>query len=821
MKQLIIIWSISTLLCFSMYPQQEIRKIIPFDDDWKFCLGDVADAQKITFNDASWRLLNVPHDWSIEGDNIQNEPGGGNVGYFPAGIGWYRKSFNIANMKKDSKWSIEFDGVYMNSDVWINGRHLGKYPYGYSGFSYDITPHLKTKGNIIAVRVDNSQQPNSRWYTGSGIYRHVRLVETNLLHIERWGVFANTTNITEKQATVMIDVSVVNEATISQKDVVVKNVLIDEKGVQVGISESPLTIGANGKIKVSQYIIVDNPALWSLESPALYTLKTYIMAGKNTLDNVITTIGIRSIAYDVDKGFLLNGTQVKMKGVNLHHDAGGVGAAVPERMWERRLQILKDGGCNAIRTAHNIPASEFLDLCDKMGMLVMDEAFDEWEKGKLNFSYKIYFDEWHERDLLTMLRRDRNHPSVVMWSIGNEIPDQTTPHGPVLAKKMIDICHSEDPTRLVTTGNDNIAADYSTAGYNVEDSYATTDEFLNAFEHDIVGYNYVDRWNNRRELMYSIDRHEHPDRRMVGTETGSLGGARGSYMAGNNAEKFIVRYAGRMIDVEQRWKFTLLYDYVIGDFMWTGIDYYGESRWPSRGANSGIIDNCAFPKDGYYFYKSIWTNEPVLHILPHWNWPGREGQVIPVVCYTNCDTVELFVNGKSFGEKCLEFPRKGTQGNWNRYPPGKVQTSTGDLHLTWDVVYEPGEMKAIGKKNGKVFVTQIFTAGVPDAVRLSVDRNIIQAKPSDVAHVKVEIIDKDGHVVPNANDLVKFEVSGARLIGVENGDMTDLSSCKIPERKAFNGLCLAIIQADKAGKIKIKASSGQLKGAEIELTAIK
>jgi beta-galactosidase len=810
MKKILLLLSIGIFICFSTWALLESRKIIPFDSNWKFYLGDASGARQITFNDTAWRTLNIPHDWSIEGQNLETEPGEGNVGYFPTGVGWYRKTFNIEKLKRDSKWSIEFDGVYMNSDVWINGQHLGKYPYGYSSFSYDITPYLKTKGNVIAVRVDNSQQPNSRWYTGSGIYRHVRLVETNPLHIKKWGVYARTPDATRQQAKVLIDITVLNEAASSPKGVTIKNVLYDDKGVETGSSESPLTIDANGETKIMQQIVVDNPALWSIESPNLYTLKTYVMSGKRVIDNVTTTIGIRHIEYDINKGFLLNGKQVKMKGVNLHHDAGGVGAAVPERMWERRLQILKDGGCNAVRTAHNIPTTEFLDLCDKMGILVMDEVFDEWKSGKRTYTYHTFFEEWWEKDLLAMLRRDRNHPSIVMWSIGNEIPDQSTPEGPSIAKKMIEICRAEDPTRLVTTGNDNIAAD----------SNAATDEFLHTFDNDIVGYNYVDRWHKRRELMYSIDRHANPHWRMVGTETGGLGGARGFYMIGNNPDKFEAKYNTRLIDVEQRWKFTILYDYVIGDFMWTGIDYYGESRWPSRGATSGILDNCGFPKDGYYFYKSIWTDEPVLHLLPHWNWEGREGQVIPVVCYTNCDTVELFVNGKSYGEKYLEFPRKGTVGRWNSYPPGKVWTTTGDLHLSWDVVYEQGELKAVGKKNGKTFITQIFTTGTPDAIRLSVDRSTIQAHTSDVAHVKVEIVDKDGHVVPYADDMVKFEVSGAQLIGVENGNMMDLSSCKIPERKAFNGLCLAIVQADKAGKIKIRASSGQLKEAEIEVIAI-
>ncbi len=809
MKNLIIICSI--LFCCSIYAQQETRKVILFDDNWQFYLGDATNAQQPSFNDASWRNIRLPHDWSIEGANFENAPGGGNAGYFPMGIGWYRKTFNVAGLGKDTKWSIEFDGIYMNSDVWINGQHLGKYPYGYSGVSYDLTPYLKARDNVIAVRVDNSQQPNSRWYTGSGIYRHVHLIKTNLLHFEKWGVFAYTSDVNEQQAKVLIDVSILNEGETAYKDLAVKYILLNDQGVQVGSAESPLSINANGKTKISQQIMVQNPSLWSVESPNLYALKTYIIAGKKEIDNVTTTIGIRSIAYDVDKGFLLNGKQVKMKGVNLHHDAGGVGVAVPERMWERRLQILKEGGCNAIRTAHNIPAPEFLDLCDRMGFLVMDEVFDEWIKGKREYTYKLYFEEWHEKDLLAMVRRDRNHPSIVMWSIGNELPDQSSEQGPSLAKEMIDLCHREDPTRLVTAGNENIAADV----------YAATQEFLHAFDKDIIGYNYADRWGQRREILYSIDRHDHPNWRMVGTETDGLGGPRGSYMIGNNPDKFEAMYNTRLIDVEQRWKFTILYDYIIGDFMWTGIDYYGECRWPARGATYGIIDNCGFPKDGYYFFKSIWTKEPVLHVLPHWNWEGREGQVIPLVCYTNCDTVEIFVNGKSYGEKRFEFPRKGTEGWWNTYGQGKVQTSTADLHLSWDVVYEPGELKAVGKKDGKTFVTQVFTTGTPAAVRLSVDRTSIHADPSDVAHVKVEIVDKNGYVVPYADNLVKFEIEGAHLIGVENGNMTDLSSCKIPERKAFNGMCLGIIQADKAGKIKVKALSENLKEAEIDIIATK
>ena len=808
MKKIIIIWSI--LFCCSVSAQSETRKIIPFDDGWQFYLGDAVNAHETSFNDGLWRTLNVPHDWSIEGENLQDAPGGGNVGYFPMGVGWYRKTFSAPALAKDTKWSIEFDGVYENSDVWINGVHLGRRPFGYSSFSYDLTPHLRPEKNVIAVRVDNSNQPNSRWYSGSGVYRRVRLVGTKLLHVDKWGVFAYTPKVDSENATVAVETTINNSNVSSYTNAIVKQTLRDAGGTQVATAEAPVVIAANSIMNVKQLMTVSNPKLWDIDSPNLYTLETTVLAGRVETDFVTTTIGIRHIEYDREKGFILNGRQVKMKGVNLHHDTGGVGAAVPERMWERKLQILKDGGCNAVRTAHNIMAPEFYEICDRLGMLVMDEVFDEWERGKRDYSYHRYFNDWHEKDLISMVRRNRNHPSIVMWSIGNEVPDQSSPRGAMLARTLINITKREDPTRLVTAGNDNIASD---------NNYAT-DEYLYEFRDEIQGYNYADRWRNRRELIYSIDKAANPTWRFLGTETGGLGGPRCSYLIGNDPNKVEARYGPR-IDTEQRWKFTLLYDYVIGDFMWTGIDYYGESRWPSRGATSGMIDNCGFPKDGYYFFKSIWVSEPVLHVFPHWNWEGREGQIFPVYVYSNCDTVELFVNGKSYGQKRFEFPRKGTSGGWNSFPPGKVQTSTANLHLSWDVAYEPGELKAVGRKDGKQYTTQVFTTGKPEAIRLSVDRSAIKAHSSDVAHVRVEIVDSNGRVVPYADNLVKFELTGAKLIGVENGNMMDLSSTKISERKAFNGLCLAIVQAESPGNIIVKAVSEHLKSAEIEITATK
>jgi beta-galactosidase len=799
------------LLCTLFLNAQQSRVTTSFDAEWKFALGEHKNANKAGFNDKSWRTLNLPHDWSIEGQNIATEPGAGNMGYFPTGIGWYRKVFNLPGWSSGKQLRIEFDGIYENSEVWINGAYLGKRPFGYASFYYDLTPHLKAKGNVISVRVDNSHQPNSRWYSGSGIYRHVRLVETSPTHIEKWGVFSYTKEIGANRAVLSVKASIENDSPSDLNNVVFKNVLSTKQGVEVATSQSTLNLKAKSKGEISQEIIVPDPSLWSLEHPNLYTLTSYIYVNGQETDSEVSTVGIRTIQYTADKGFLLNGEQVKMKGVNLHHEAGPVGSAVPERVWERRIEILKSGGCNAIRTAHNPPAPEFLDLCDQLGMLVMDEAFDEWLAGKRDNSYKLYFGEWHERDLQTMLLRDRNHPSVVMWSIGNEIPDQSTKEGPALARQMIALCHSLDPTRLVTTGNDNIAA-----GKN-----AATKEFLDAFANDITGYNYPDRYGIRRELLYAIDKAKHPERLVVGTETGGIGGNRGPVIRPQLPDMNLRRMASstaQLVDVEQRWKFTLLNDYVIGDFMWTGIDYYGETHWPSRGASSGYLDLCGFKKDGYYFFKSIWTDEPILHLTSNWNKEGQEGQVIPVICFTNCNEVELFVNGKSYGVKTFEFPRTGNTEDWITYAPGKVFTSTADLHLAWDVVYQPGEIKVVGKKGGKEYISRQVTTGPPTKLRLSVDRNLIKAQPSDVAHVTVEVLDKDDNLVPYADNLIKFDTGGSTIIGVESGNLRDLSSTKASERKAYAGLCLAIVQASKPGTYTFKATTEGLGSAELPIT---
>jgi len=802
MTYMIVSFTTNTILAQS-------RQRILLDPDWKFVHGDSVQAEHPNFDDSHWRALDLPHDWSIEYPYDEHAPTGGSGGYVKSGIGWYRKHLTFDQKSTGKTVWLEFDGIYMNSDVWVNGHHFGNHPYGYTSFYYDISSFLVGDENVIAVRVDNSQQPNSRWYSGSGIYRHVWLTITAPVHIGHWGTFITTPGLSETVANISITTKIENSSNSQQKNSLITTI-VDPAGAQVGTNILKFKVAANNCTIVTQKIKVTNPQLWSLDYPFLYRAIQEIKECDKIIDRYETTVGIRSIAYDVDRGFFLNGEHVKMKGVNLHHDGGCVGAAVPERVWERRLEILKSMGCNAIRTAHNPPAPEFLDLCDRLGFLVMDEAFDEWRLGKREYAYNKHFDEWGENDLISMIHRDRNHPSIVLWSIGNEILEQRSDDGHLLLIKLQNICRREDPTRPVTLGCDNIAADGG----------STTLPFLEAL--DIVGYNYVDRWHERREHYFSIDRHVHPDWKMIGTESVSLSGIRGEYNLGDDPKVVRMRMPRSLIRGQELWKTVKLNDYVIGDFMWTGIDYLGEAFWPFKHAPAGVLDICGFPKDAYYFYKSQWCDEPIIHLFPHWNWPERIGQVIPLFCYTNCTEVELTINGKSFGAKRIEFPRQGNSGSWLRYEHPKIHSTTTDLFLTWDVPYEPGIVKAVGIRDGNIVYThEIRTTGEPAAIRLLVDRSVIKADKHDLVHLTVEIVDEAGNVVPTANNLVQFSVTGAgRLLGVDNGDPRDHHSYLLNERHAFNGLCLAIVRSNGSeGKIRITAKSDGLKQANVHIEA--
>jgi beta-galactosidase len=790
-----------------------------FDFGWKFFRGDVPGAQNPGFSDSGWKSVDLPHDWSIDGPFSEKEPSGGPGGYLPTGIGWYRKHFNVPAPYKDKKVVVEFDGVYQNSEVWINGQYLGKRPYGYVPFCYDLTPHLAFgRENIIAVKVDNSRQPSCRWYSGSGIYRHMWLLATNRLHVGYWGASVTSPRISKDSATVQMKAIVQNEDRASAACRLLCSIL-DGEGKPVQSAESVQEIAANGECEFSLQVNVGNPSLWSVDAPYLYKVHLSLRDQDRVVDEWQTPFGIREALFDADRGFLLNGTPLKLHGVCLHHDAGCVGAAVPERVWERRLEILREIGCNAIRTSHNPFAAEFLDLCDRTGFLVMNEIFDEWRvpKGQIRGNgYSNYFDEWYKQDVKNFVCRDRNHPSVVLWSAGNEVPDQSDPRGAQTLRELLDIFHHEDPTRPVTVGCDQIMSEPPAS--------AARPEFVALL--DVVGYNYVDRWRDRIEKYYSIDRQAFPARRFIGTESSSMGGIRGDYSSlfqGDKPTGFFGSARGRNIDVEQLWKFVSTYDYVAGDFMWTGIDYLGESFWPMKSAPSGVLDTCGFKKDGAFFYQSQWTQKPVLHIFPHWNWKGREGQFVPVTCYTNCDTVELFLNGKSIGIKGYAFPRRGMEGKYGNYPArARVLRTTADLHLSWDVPYEPGILKAVGIRDGKeVAAVEISTAGDPAAVEITADRNTISADRRDVAHLTVRIVDDKGEVAPLADSEVSFEIDGeGRLIGVDNGDPRSHEDYRSNRRKAFHGLCLAIVQSTaKPGQIRVTASSRSLRSGTVTIVS--
>lgn len=775
------------------------------DPGWRFTRGDSTGAHAAAFDDRRWRTVDLPHDWSVEGPFAQNNPGAGRIGYLPTGVGWYRKSFTLPGPVGSRRAWLELDGVYMNAEISVNGEKIGQRPYGYTSQWYDVTSHLRPGRNVIAVRVDTTAQPNSRYYSGSGITRHTWLTLVDPLHVAHRGTVVTTPVVDSTSATVVVRTRVDNDAAAARR-AVLRSVVVDAAGREVARAESPLAVAPRSSDSVEHRIVVARPARWSVETPALYTLRQEVLVGSRRVDDAATTFGIRTVAFDKDRGFLLNGTRVKLKGVNLHHDGGAVGAAVPEGVWMRRLRVLKDMGANAIRTAHNPFSPEFYDLTDRMGFLVMNEAFDEWKAGKVPEGYNRHFDEWSERDLVDFVRRDRNHPSVVLWSAGNEIGEQSRPDGHLVLRRLQDIIHREDPSRLVTTGNDRIYADGNPA----------REEFLSTL--DVVGYNYVDRWHERRELYALPDRLAHPAWRMTGTESSSLSGIRGGYTLGPDSNKVRASYAFQMIRPAQLWKFVASHDWYAGDFMWTGIDYLGETNWPSKGAGSGPIDMAGFPKDAFWFYRSQWTTQPVLHLLPHWNWAGREGQTIPVIAYTNCSAVELFLDGRSLGEKRLEFPRQGTSGGWNTYARPQVQPTTTDLHLGWDVPYAPGTLRAVGTRDGRPCATEeVRTTGAPASLRLTSDRDTIFTTPGEVAHFRVEVLDANGLLVPRADALVRFDVAGGRLVATDNGNLRDLEPFALAERRAFNALALAIVRADAPGRLRVAASADGLRGATVEV----
>ncbi|WP_208644794.1 beta-galactosidase GalB [Mucilaginibacter kameinonensis] len=792
---------LALLMLAALKPFAQTRQKLDFDKSWRFNLGAVENGEKTTLDDSKWRTLNLPHDWSIEGTFSKDNPATPEGGALPGGIGWYRKTFTVPASSKGKLVYIDFDGVYQKSDVWINGHHLGFRPNGYISFRYELTPYLNFGGNnVIAVKVDNSVQPNSRWYSGSGIYRNVWLVTTNKTAIDHWGTYVTTTDVSNTSAKVNVQVQLHNYQTAPGLQISTK--LYDAAGKPVSLAGEALS-GAKSKdaaLTVTHTLTVKNPVLWSVDKPYLYRAVTQLLEGKTVLDEYTTTVGIRYFNFDADKGFSLNGKPMKILGVCDHHDLGSLGAALNNRALERQLQMLKAMGCNGIRTSHNPPAPELLDLCDKMGFIVMDEAFDCWEWKKATYDYHLFFKEWHKRDLEDQIKRDRNHPSVMIWSIGNEIPQQADTSALRIAPELAAIVHSLDKTRPITTANDRPD---------------TTNKIVKSGAIDLIGYNY-------HEFDYAKFHNRYPGKKFIATETTSGLETRGYYempsdsirvwptswdkpfvKEGNNVSAYDNTRPPWGSTHEMTWKIMKKYDFLSGMYIWTGFDYLGEPTpysWPSRSSYFGIIDLAGFPKDVYYMYQSEWTNTPVLHIFPHWNW--EPGKMIDIwAYYNNADEVELYLNGKSVG----------------------IQKKKGDdLHVMWRVKFEPGTLKAVSRKNGKTVLTrEIHTAGAPAKIELIADRSQIKADGKDLSFVTVKILDKDGNVVPDADNKVSFKINGEGFIAsVDNGDPVSHDPFKADYRKAFHGLALAIVQAkEKAGTITLTASADGLQSKTLVLTA--
>jgi beta-galactosidase len=784
------------LAFYTIHAQEHSRS--SFNEGWKFNLTDSTnkndDYKNANYNDASWRQLSLPHDWSIEGEFKKENPATPEGGALPGGIGWYRKTFTLNQAQTNKKFFIDFDGVYRCSDVCVNGHHLGFRPSGYISFRYDITPYLNpgNSKNVIAVKVDNSRQPNSRWYSGSGIYRNVWLVTTDKIAVDHWGTFVTTPTVTTQQAVVNFKTKVRNYG--SAATVNLQTSLLDAGGKVVATQTSNNLSLKDSVTENEQQFKITSPTLWSIDKPYVYKAVTRVIQNGKTLDEYQTTFGVRYFNFDVDKGFSLNGKHVKINGVCNHHDLGALGAAINVRALERQLELLRGMGVNAIRTSHNPPSPELLNLCDNMGFLVMDEAFDMWKRSKTKYDYSNYWDEWHKQDLQDQILRDRNHPCVIIWSIGNEIGEQRTPAGTTIARELASIVHSLDTTRPISTANNNP----DTGNYIIKSGAL-----------DLVGYNY-------HHNDYAGFHSRYPGKKFIATETVSSLATRGFYQMPSDS---IRRWPGRRVVNGQRvtdpmnadntvsaydnvsapWgstqeetlKVIKKYDFLSGQFIWTGFDYLGEPTpysWPSRSSYFGIIDLAGFPKDTYYMYQSEWTNKTVLHIFPHWNW--KHGDTVDIwAYYNNADEVELFLNNKSLGVR-------KKQGD--------------DLHVMWRVNYVPGTLRAVSRKNGKEVLTkEIHTAGAPAKIQLIADRSKIKADGKDLSFITTKVLDKDGNVVPDAENLIQFKVDGdAFIASVDNGNPVSHEPFKANYRKAFHGLALAILQAKrKAGRVTFTATS--------------
>jgi beta-galactosidase len=762
MNKIITILTAVLLLCLNLEAQTG-RKVISMDNGWKFQLGTVEESIDPAFDDSGWRSLNIPHDWSIEGKfNKYNKTGKGGA-YLPAGDGWYRKSFSISAVEKSNRVFIEFDGIMANSEVYINGHLLGKWPYGYTSLIYDMTAYVKFgdgENNVLTVRANNISQPASRWYTGAGIYRHARMIIKDPVHIGHWGVFVTTPEVSASKATVNANIQIDNTSSVA-KSVVVQSTVIDKNGKEVKSSSVTKKIEAGSSVTVDQKVIVSKPFLWSIETPDMYRLVTKVSEGKSVIDQQTTNFGIRSIRYDAAKGFFLNGKSVKMYGVCLHHDGGGVGAAVPLGVWEYRFNKLKEAGINAIRTSHNPMAPEFYDLCDRMGFLVMNENFDTWEYSKNPFDYHLYFNDWWEKDLSRMVVRDRNHPSVVLYSVGNEIRDNlNNEDGFRKYKQQQDLIHKLDPTRPVTMAlfRPNVSGVYNNGFADMM---------------DIVGQNY-----RPGELLAAHK--QNPNRIVIGTEN--------------------------VHDIET---YVALRDneFMCGQFLWPGFDYLGEALWPQISFAEGLFDRVGGWKRNGLLRKTLWSEEPAVFVLRRADNAGRGEWVHdwtpfdPITyeeayleIFSNAEEVELFVNGESVGKR---------QVSKNREP------------FRMNINFFKGELRAEARINGKVVATEVHkTAGDPYKIMLIPHKMSISNNGEDVSYVKAVVTDENGERCPDADHLIEFSIEGAGdIIAIDNGDVNSHESSKTKERTAYRGECFAIVKANSSqGVIKVSAKAEGLTG---------
>ena len=783
------------------------RNIMNFNFDWKFYKVNVPDGQKININDSEWRSVDLPHDWSIEGPFSKENSSC--TGYLPGGVGWYRKSFVMPKNEKGRKVYISFDGIYNNSEVWINDTFLGKRPNGYISFQYDLTPVIKFgKKNLIAVKVDHRQAGDSRWYTGSGIYRNVKLITTEPVHIKQWGVYYTTPEVSPAKASLVVDVNVLNETSGTVTANLINYLLYGHD--TIGTSIQKITLKPAADEIITGEIDVINPKLWDVNEPNLYTLLT-VLKSKKSIDNVTTSVGFRTIKFDADKGFFLNGRNMKLKGICMHHDAGTLGAAVPYEEIARRLDILKELGCNAIRTSHNPFSTDFLDLCDEKGFMVIGEAFDEWELPKKKWlegwnvgtpgkqGYAAYFKEWAETDLKDFILRDRNHPSVIMWSIGNEVDypndpytheilnteanpqtwakfSESLPHANRLgevARELVTVIKDLDKTRPVTAG-------LASALMSNETGYA---EAL-----DVAGYNY-------QEFRYEPDHKKYPGRPLYGSENGMT---------------------------LEMWNYVADNDYVLGQFLWTGLEYLGEAgRFPTRSNTAGIIDLAGNKKPEFFFRQSLWSDKPMVflgtsdrltdrgpvnlwshkRVEPLWNY--KEGQNISVNAFTNCEEVELLLNNKSLGtRKMADFQNRT---------------------ITWDVPFETGTLRAVAKNRGnEVASYELKTTGSPVTISARSDKKSLKADRQDLAHVFMNICDKEGNTVYSADNEITCEITGpARLLGMEDSNPSNIEDYKDSKQHAYHGKLVIYLQStDKTGKVTVTLTSMGLESTIMQLEVI-